>query len=110
MNILDLLIAGKLNGSQSSGRTEVTGSAPTISPTANVVYQCGVLSSLSIADPPASGTYTVVFSSGSPATTTSFPAGILGLENFAAAVNTIYEINVMDNRAVYKGWRMEAAE
>jgi hypothetical protein len=49
-----------------------------------------------------------VFTSGSTATSTTFPATILGLEDFAAEANTIYEINVLDNRAVVGSWAVSA--
>lgn len=82
----------------------VTGTTPTITPAANTVYNCGELSSLTISNPPAQGAYSIVFTSGATATVTSFPASILGLESFASAANTLYEINVLDNRAVVGSW------
>lgn len=75
-----------------------------ITPQANTIYECGVLTSLTISNPPATGAYSIVFTSGSTATTTTIPATILGLENFAAEANTLYEINVLDNRAVVGSW------
>lgn len=62
------------------------------------------LTSLTITDPPATGAYSIVFTSGATATTTTIPATILGLENFAPEANTMYEINVLDNRAVVGSW------
>ena len=82
----------------------ISGTTPTITPEANTVYQCGELSSLTITNPPATGAWAVVFASGTMATQTTIPASILGLEDFAADVNMLYEINVMDNRAVWRGW------
>lgn len=82
----------------------VSGTTPTITPAANTTYNCGELTSLTISNSPASGAYSIVFTSGSTATETAFPAAILGLEDFAAEANTLYEINVLDNRAVYNGW------
>ena len=82
----------------------VSGTTPTITPEANTVYQCGELSSLTITNPPATGAWSVVFTSGATATTTTIPASILGLEDFAPEANTLYEINVLDNRAVWRGW------
>ena len=82
----------------------VSGTTPTITPAANTIYKCGELTSLTISNPPASGAYSIVFTSGSTATTTTIPATILGLEDFAAEANTIYEINVLDNRAVIGSW------
>lgn len=82
----------------------VTGTTPTIEPAANTIYNCGELASLTISNPPATGAYSIVFTSGGTATTTTIPATILGLEDFAAEANTIYEINVLDNRAVVGSW------
>lgn len=82
----------------------VSGTTPTITPAANTLYNCGELSSLTISNPQALGAYSIVFTSGATATTTTIPATILGLEDFAAEANTVYEINVLDGRAVYNGW------
>ncbi len=82
----------------------VTGSDVTITPVDNRIHKCGELTSLTINNPPANGAYSIVFTSGATATTTTFPATILGLEDFAAEANTLYEINVLDNRAVVGSW------
>jgi len=87
---------------------EVSGTTPTIYPVANTIYNCGELTSLTITNPPATGAYSIVFTSGSTATTTTIPATILGLESFAAEANTLYEINVLDNRAVVGSWAVSA--
>lgn len=86
----------------------VTGTTPTITPADNTIYNCGEVASLTISNPPATGAYSIVFTSGSTATVTAFPATILGLEDFAAEANTIYEINVLDNRAVAGSWAVSA--
>jgi len=86
----------------------VGGSTPTIIPEANTIYECGELTSLTITNPPATGAYSIVFTSGATATTTTIPATILGLEDFAAEANTLYEINVLDNRAVVGSWAVSA--
>lgn len=88
--------------------TSVTGTTPTITPAPNTIYKCGTLDSLTISNPPAAGAYSIVFTSGATATVTTFPASILGLEDFAAEANTIYEINVLDNRAVIGKWAVSA--
>lgn len=82
----------------------VTGTTPTIEPQANTIYNCGEVTSLTISDPTATGAYSIAFTSGATATVTTFPASILGLEDFAAEANTIYEINVLDNRALVGSW------
>lgn len=99
-----VLLASDVGASPAETVVEVSGTTPTIEPQANTIYKCGELTSLTISNPPASGAYSIVFTSGSTATETTFPASILGLEDFAAEANTIYEINVLDNRAVYNGW------
>lgn len=88
----------------------VSGSTPTITPEANTINNCGELASLTISNPPPSGAYSIVFTSGATATVTAFPEIILGLDDFAAEADTIYEINVLDGRAVYKGWPLPASE
>lgn len=77
----------------------------TLTPAINrkYVYR-NALTSLTITDPPATGAYSIVFTSGATATTTTIPATILGLESFAPEANTMYEINVLDNRAVVGKW------
>lgn len=82
----------------------ISGTTPTVTPEDNNIYNCGELTSLTISNPPATGAYSIVFTSGSTATTTTIPATILGVESFAAEANTMYEINVLDNRAVVGSW------
>lgn len=86
----------------------VSGTTPTITPSVNFRYNCGTLTSLTITNPPATGSYSIVFTSGATATTTNIPSSILGLESFAAEANTTYEINVLDNRAVIGSWEVSA--
>lgn len=82
----------------------VSGTTTTITPAPNTIYNCGEVESLTISNPPAGGAYSIVFTSGATATTTTIPSTILGLEDFAAEANTLYEINVLDNRAVVGSW------
>jgi hypothetical protein len=98
------LSASDVGASPAETVVEVSGTTLTIDPQANTIYKCRELTSLTISNTQASGAYSIVFTSGSTATETAFPAAILGLENFAAEANTRYEINVLDNRAVYNGW------
>lgn len=86
----------------------VSGATPTIEPHTNTIYNCGELTSLTISNPTTTGAYSIVFTSGATATTTTIPATILGLESFAAEANTLYEINVLDNRAVIGSWAVSA--
>ena len=99
-----VLDADDVGAAPAETRVLVPGTTPTITPVANTIYNCGELTSLTISNPTATGAYSIVFTSGSTAPTTTIPATILGLEDFAAEANTIYEINVLDNRAVVGSW------
>lgn len=79
-----------------------------ITPQNNTIYQFGELTSLTITNPPATGAYSIIFTSGATATTTVIPNTMLGLEDFAAEANTIYEINVLNNRALVGSWAVNA--
>lgn len=85
-----------------------TGASVTITPLNNTIYKCGTLSSLTITDPPSTGSYTIVFTSGATATSTTIPTTIKGLERFYPEANTIYEIDVFDNRAAVGFWEVGA--
>ena len=82
----------------------IGGATVTITPGANDVYKCGELTSLTISNPPATGSYSIVFTSGSTATTTNFPVDMKFQEAFAAEANTRYEINVLNGYALAVGW------
>ena len=86
----------------------ISETAVEITPEPNAIYHCGTLTSLTITDPYAVGAYSIIFTSGSTPTQTTFPATILGLEDFAAEANTMYEINVLDNRAVVGSWAVSS--
>lgn len=88
----------------------VTGASASITPADNNIYNCGELTSLAISNPTQQGAYSIVFTSGATPTITSIPSTILGLESFAAEANTMYEINVLDNRAVVGSWAVSASE
>ena len=99
---------GSGGGGSDPTETTVTGTDVSIAPTANTIYKCATLESLEITDALESGMWGIVFTSGDPATTTSFPESIAGLESFAAETNTTYEINVWENRAVIGSWEAES--
>lgn len=103
-----VLNAEDVGASPAETVVEVSGTTPTITPAANTIYKCRELTSLTISNTQASGAYSIVFTSGSTATETAFPAAILGLEDFAAEADTLYEINVLDNRAVVGSWAVSA--
>ncbi len=104
VDIPDAIMVGEPNKSTLSSATV------TIYPNPDTIYNCtaAALTSLTISNPPSTGEYSIVFTSGSTATTTTIPATILGLEDFAAEANTMYEINVLDNRAVIGSWAVSA--
>lgn len=83
---------------------QVSGATPTIVPEDNTRYVCGELTSLTVSSCPASGFWTIEFESGSTATTTSFPNTMKGLDSFAAEANKVYEINVLDGKALNASW------
>lgn len=87
----------------------VDASDPVITPEPDTVYQCGTLSSLTVTNPPAAGVWVIVFISGATATDASFPETILGLADYTVEANTIYEINVLDSRAVIGSWAVSAS-
>jgi hypothetical protein len=103
-----VLTASDVGAAAAETVVTVEGSTPAITPAANTIYSCGTLTSLTITDPPATGSYSIVFTSGATATSTTIPSTILGLESFAAEANTLYEINVLDNRAVVGSWAVSA--
>lgn len=95
-------------GSEAAARiVPLTGQEVTITPEHNCVYQCGELRTLTVINPPEVGAWAIRFRSGAVAATTTVPASLLGLERFAARANTLYEINVLDRRALYHGWPVE---
>lgn len=79
------------------------GSAVTITPAANTVYNCGELTSLTISSFPASGKFWIWFDSGATPTTT------VGIANFAAEANKRYKITIEDGYATYDAWSVGGA-
>lgn len=92
--------------------TTVSGATPTITPKSRTDYHCGTLTSLTISNPPATGKYRIVFTSGSTPTATIIPP-VPAMrwqtddneppQGFPAA-NTRYEINVDDTYVVLGEW------
>ena len=63
----------------------------------------GYTMDLTIISVPAIGEFSVIFTSGSTATTVSLPA-TLKMPSFTIEANMIYELNVMDGRGLLAGW------
>lgn len=110
MNLLEVLINRMLSGSSGSGdegmkTVQITETEATITPQNNTYYRCLELGRLTIQQVPAEAEFWMIrFISGATPTVTEFQATILGLEDFAAEANTIYEINVLGSCAVWRGW------
>lgn len=107
-----VLSASDVGASPAETVVEVSGTTPTIEPQANTIYKCGGLTSLTISNPPATGAYSIVFTSGATPTHATIPPKPAMLwqtddnnppQGFPAA-NTLYEINVKDTRVVLGEW------
>ena len=110
MNMMDVLLAAMLapggTGQASGGSVvPVSGQEAVIRPAANHSYSCGVLTSLTLADPPADGSYCLSFTSGEVPTDCSFPDSIRWPKPKSAPplieANTHYEIHVRDSKALW---------
>lgn len=80
----------------------VADTAATIQPEDKHSYNCGELSSLTIDSPPATGAWSVVFTSGSTATDCDFPDSLQWQNDTVPTIsaNKTYEIIAKDNRVV----------
>ena len=87
----------------------ITGATPSITPHDNCRYKCGELTSLTITDPPSTGEYSIIFTSGSTATTLTMPQSVIMPDSFSVTTNTRYEINVSDGYAVCNGWAVSSS-
>lgn len=97
-----------IQGEAASKVVQISGPDALITPEDNTIYQCGALTSLTVSNPPASGIWSVIFYSGATATTSTLPTSLHGLEHFAPETNTLYEINVLDDRAVIGSWAVNS--
>lgn len=86
----------------------VSGATPTITPANNTIYNCGEVTSLTISNPPATGAYSIVFTSGATPTDLSVDPAIKMPDGFSVEANRLYEINVLANRAVVGSWAVSA--
>lgn len=107
MNLLHSVMIHNLTGQAARKTIVVDGTEASISPAAGRIYRCGVLTSLSLTNLPASGLYCISFDSGDQPTTTVFPTSLSGLERFAAKANQHYEIVVLDGYASVNHWAVQ---
>lgn len=107
-----VLSASDVGASPAETVVEVSGTTPTITPAANTIYNCGTLTSLTISNPPATGAYSIEFTSGATATAVIIPPKPAMRwqtddneppQGFPAA-NTRYEINVKNTYVVLGEW------
>ena len=82
----------------------LSGSTQSIAAVGNTRYHCSTLTSLTLSSFPVSGEFEIVFTSGSTATTVSLPATLKLPDTYTFEANKIYEINVVDGRALISGW------
>ena len=99
-----MLTAEDVGAAPAETVVEVSGTTPTITPAPNTIYKCGEVASLTISNPTATGAYSVIFTSGATATDLSIPQTLLMPDGFTVEANRLYEINVLDNRAVIGSW------
>ena len=88
-----------------NGAVQVTGQNPVITANDGIRYVCGEVQTITVT-PPASGIFDVTFTSGSTAAVLTMN-GVVFPDWFdpdALDADTVYEINVMDGRAVVATW------
>jgi hypothetical protein len=107
-----VLDAGDVGASPAETVVAVSGTTPTITPADNTIYNCGEVASLTISNPPATGAYSIVFTSGATPTQVIIPPKPAMRwqtddneppQGFPAA-NTRYEINVKNTYVVLSEW------
>lgn len=86
----------------------VSGATPTIAPIHNHIYTCSELTALTISNPPATGAYSIVFTSGATATDLAIPPDLKMPDGFSVEANKRYEINVSGGYAVVGSWAVSA--
>lgn len=86
----------------------ISGTSATIDAEVNTIYKCGELSALTIDTFPPTGSFSVVFTSGSTATVFTEPSGMTMPDGFSVEANKRYEINVSDGYAVVASWAVSA--
>ena len=99
-----LLTAEDVGAAPAETVVEVSGTTPTITPANNTIYNCGEVESLTISNPPTSGAYSIVFTSGATPTDLSIDPAIKMPDGFSVEANKRYEINVLNRWAVAGSW------
>ena len=84
--------------------TNIVSTNVTLDAYANNIYEYGELTSLTVTTNDNPGDFIIRFTSGSTATTTSFPVSMKFPTAFAAEANTRYEINVSNGYALVASW------
>lgn len=97
--------------------TPKTGASPSAFSLAdNAIYECETLTALTITSAPASGSSIITFTSGTTATTASFPASVEFSDDqpdvingvFVPSANYYYEINIRNRKALISRWAVSA--
>ena len=102
------LTAADVGAAEAETVVEVSGTTPTITPANNTIYNCGEVASLTISNPPATGAYSVIFTSGATATDLAIPPDLKMPDGFSVEANKRYEINVSGGYAVVGSWAVSA--
>ena len=89
-------------------RETVAGTSATLDAEVDTMYLCGTMTALTIDTFPPTGEFTVVFTSGSTATTLTVPNTLHMPDGFTVEANKRYEINVLDGYACAQGWSVSA--
>ena len=86
----------------------ISGTSATIDAEVDTIYKCGELTALTIDTFPPTGSFSVLFTSGSTATVFTEPSGMVMPDGFSVEANKRYEINVSDGYAVVASWAVSA--
>ena len=97
-----------IQGEAAAKVVQISGPDAVITPEDNTIYQCGEVSSITLTNHIAEGCYVIIFTSGNTAATSSVPASIVGLEQFAPKPDTRYEISISDGYAVFCSWAVNS--
>lgn len=88
--------------------TDIDSTSITLAAKVNTEYHYGELASLTISSFPASGEFSIVFTSGSTETVLTVPQTLIMPDGFAVEASTRYEINVKNGYAVVGSWSVSA--